>query len=159
MLILSMDQSSNLSGVSLWKEGNLQNTTLLKSDDPKHSYGRRLATQVHQLERWLDLELTPNEHIDLVLFELVKAPLVLTTVGAFCCVTHLQHCRLHPMHTFVASSSWKSWAKRKGATGPFREIKGVKALKEAGFDVDKHSITSEDIADSVMIYKAWEERQ
>ncbi len=160
MLVLSMDQSSNLSGVTLWENGVLRGWVLLKSLDPKHSYGRRLVAQVTQLTDWLSTQLQDHEKIDTVLFEQVKATLVITVVGAFCTSPYLQHCRLHPTQTFVAPTSWKSWAKRKGAfSQAFKDIKGVTALRETGFDVDTHGITSEDVADSCLIFKSWEERQ
>lgn len=59
---------------------------------------------------------------------------------------------------FVVTSTWKYWASRRGATGPSKDIKGVKALSEVGFPVEKYGIASDDVADSILIYLAWREK-
>lgn len=155
--VLSIDQASNCAGVSLWANGLLTATTTLNSDSPKDSFGKRLARQCEQLEDWLTTRVGKAE-IKVVLFEGVRSRLVLCTVGAFASVQQLRNCKIHPRHSFVESTSWKNWARKRGATGGFKEIKGVKALRETGWDFDKFPVDSCDIADSLMIYMCWRDR-
>lgn len=155
--ILAIDQASNCAGVSLWSHGQLVATTTLNSDSPKDALGKRLSRQVEQLKDWLDTRLGKAE-IKTLLFEGVRSRLVLVTVGAFVCVPQLRNCKIHQRHSFVESSSWKRWAQKRGATGKLGDIKGVQALREAGFDVEAHRIDSEDVADSVLIYLCWRDR-
>lgn len=148
--ILAIDQASNAAGVSLWRDGSLVATTVLKSDSPKDGFGKRLVAQIKQLDTFLDEHLT--EPLKLVLFEGVKSSHVLTTVGAFCCCKHLVDCKFSPRNNFVSALTWKRWARDRGATGKFGDIKGHKALTEVGW---KNAPASHDICDSIMIYLAW----
>lgn len=159
MYVLSIDQSSNCSGVSLWWYDDLVATCTLNSKSPKDTLGRRLAEQCRQLEGFLDYHLADGDEIDTVIFEGVKSKIVLIVVGAYCTVPQLQHCKVTERHSFIYSMSWKRYAQKLNATGKLGDIKGVKALREIGFDVDKYQITSDDIADSVLIYKTWESKQ
>jgi hypothetical protein len=154
--VLAVDEASNDAGVSLWKNGILVDTTVLWGHkDPV--YSRRLVFQVAQLGEFLAKHLRPDEKIGKVVFEGVKNRLVLVTVGAYLTCPYLD-AKLHQKYSFIESSSWKKWAQSKGATGPFKEIKGVKALTEAGWDCARMGIVSEDIADSILIYLTWRER-
>lgn len=152
--ILSIDQASNAAGVSLWHDGQLKAHTVLRSNSSSDSFARRLQTQVPQLTAFLDAHLPEKLKLTKVLFEGMKARLVLVTIGAFLTCPRLDN-KLHAQHSFVESSSWKKWAQQHGATGPFKEIKGVKALKEIGYPVDKLAIDSDDVADSILIYLTW----
>lgn len=158
--ILSIDQASNAAGVSLWYCGGFIEATTLYSNKSSDPIGRRLVAQIEQLDKWLEPRIDLDE-IKVVLFEGVKSRLVLTTVGAFCCSRFLQNCRLHPRHSFVESSSWKSWAKKKGAfkADPDDEIKGIKSLVQTGWDIVKYPLETDDEADSVMIYQTWRDKE
>lgn len=66
--------------------------------------------------------------------------------------------KLHPKFSFVESRSWKKYAADRGASGPIKDIKGLKALREIGFPVEQYGIESDDVADSILIYKTWVNR-
>ncbi len=157
-LILAVDQASNVAGASLWRNGELIAWRDLTSLSPKDPFGKRLVEQVRQLTQWLDAEIG-TEPIKTVLFEGVKSSMVMSTVGAFVCCPHLQGCKFHPRHSFTSALTWKKWLRDRGAEGPFKEIKGVKPLRELGWDFDKYPIESEDVADSVHIYRAWRDKK
>lgn len=157
--ILSVDQASNLAGASLWHNGVLIDTELLQSKKNTDPIATRLVTQVTQLTSWLDGILPEGEYIKDVVFEGVRSRIVLITVGAFLTCPHLRYCKVHPKRNFVESLLWKYYAKARGAEGPAKDIKGVKALREIGFPVDEHRILSDDIADSLLIYLTWRDRK
>lgn len=152
--VLSIDQASNSAGVSLWCNGVLQDVTVLDGGGPSDPFSRRLQNQVPQLTDFLDRNVTRNTKIQKVLFEGVRARLVLVTVGAFLTCPRLD-AKLHAKHTFIESSRWKMWAKNHGATGPFKEIKGTEALKEVGFQSTLWPKFQQDIADSILMYLTW----
>ena len=157
--VLSIDQASNQAGVSLWKSGQLVAVTVLKSRSKNDKMSRRLQDQVPQLTAFLDQHLPENETIKTLLFEGVRARLVLITVGAFLTCPRL-NASLSARGNFVESRQWKSWARMHGAhSQPFSEIKGVTALREIRELSEYHWIDQEDIADSVLIYKCWAGRK
>lgn len=143
-----------MAGVSLWYDGELIAHTVLLSQSADDKYSRRLQHQVPQLTDFLNKQLPKGLNIEKVIFEGMKNRLVLITVGAFLTCPRLD-AKLHQKFSFVESSSWKRWAKNKGATGLTKDVKGVKALREIGFPVDKHDIKSDDVADSVLMYLTW----
>lgn len=154
--ILSIDQASNAAGACLYIDGLYIASTTLRAIKSSHSIGKRLVAQVNQLDQWLAQ--FNIEQIKVVIFEGVRSRLVLTTVGAFCTSPYLQDCKLHPRHSFVESSSWKTWAKKRGAVSHDGEIKGIRALYETGWDAIKYPIESDDAADSILIYQTWRDR-
>ncbi len=151
---MSIDPASNLAGVSLWLNGRLTGTTVLKSNSSSDSYSRRLQTQVPQLTAFLASYLSEGECISKVIFEGVRARLVLVSVGAFLTCPYID-AKISPTSSFIESSTWKYYARANGARGDFADIKGVAALKEIGIPVEELGITSDDIADSILIYLAW----
>ena len=151
--ILVIDQASNCAGVSLWYNGNLTATTTLVSQSKNDSMARRLQHQVPQLTKFLCDVLPESATIAKILFEGVRARLVLITVGAFLTCPRI-NAKL-TMQSFIGSSSWKKWAKDHGALGPTADVKGVKALSEIGFPVQQHNIESDDVADSILMYLTW----
>lgn len=156
--VLSIDQASNAAGVTLWLDGELQAWVLLTSNSKKDPFALRVQTQVAQLEAWLSVQLPYEDQvIKQILFEGVRARLVLCTVGAFCTPKKIQ-APVTTAHSFIESTTWKVWARNRGATGPVKDIKGVKALREIGFPLDRYPITSEDIADSCLLYLCWRDR-
>lgn len=157
--ILSIDQASNIAGASLWYQGALIATTTLVSKSADDPFSRRVQHQVPQLTAFLQKHLKPGHLVETVVFEGVRARLVMLTVGSFL-TCPLICAKVSEKHSFVESSSWKKYAKERGATEPFtRDVKGCKALREIGFDLVKHGITSDDVADSVLIYMCWRDRQ
>lgn len=158
--VLSIDEASNLAGVSLWYNGQLRATTVLKSRRSTDALGARLIHQVSQLEPFLRQHVYEGDHVSTLLFEGVRARLVLVTVGAFLTCPLLAHLKVHPKHSFVESTTWKNWAKKRGATGLMKDIKGVRALLEIGFPTAPlgYELT-EDEADSILIYLAWRDRK
>lgn len=153
--VLVIDQASHCAGVSLWYNGVLKHTTELKSHSKTEPFSRRLQFQAEQLDVFLTQALPECACITKIVFEGVRSRLVLVTVGAFLTPKRI-NAKISPKASFVESTSWKKWAQRHGATGPISEIKGVKALGETGFPTD--GITSDDIADSIMMYQTWRER-
>lgn len=156
--VLSIDQASNAAGVSLWNTGQLTAHTVLRSTRAVDPLSVRLQTQLPQLTAFLNEHLPANGLISKVIFEGVKARLVMSTVGAFLVCPRIA-AKLHDKHTFVESRQWKKYAADRGAAGPFKDIKGVKALREIGFEVDRYGIDSDDVADSVLIYLTWRSRK
>lgn len=152
--VLSIDPASNTAGVSLWKDGELITTTELKSTSTKDSMGKRLRDQVDQLNTFLDALLPSGVLIKTVVLENVKSKLVMLVIGAYLSSPYID-ANISPSKSFVSPSSWKKYAQLRGGKGDFTKIKGVKALKEIGFPTDKYNITSDDIADSVLIYLTW----
>lgn len=152
--VLSIDQATNAAGVSLWKDGTLVDTTVLVSQSSTHSYARRIQYQVPQLTQFLMRHLLPNENVTKILFEGVRSVLVQMAAGAFM-MCPLIDAKLSPSDSFVHTTSWKMYAKQRGATGALKDIKGVKALIEIGFPVELLSKQSDDIADSILIYLSW----
>ena len=155
---LSIDQASNQAGVSLWSaDGVLLNTCVLASQSKKDPFSKRVTDQIVQLEAFLDTVLDPKEIITHVLFEGVRSRLVLVTVGAFMTCTRL-NAGLSAQHSFVESRTWKAWAKRHGAKAFISDVKGVESLLETGFNMPVGMPLTEDIADSIMMYLAWKEK-
>lgn len=152
--VLSIDQASKIAGVSLWYSGDLLATTELKVSGTE-KYSIRVQQQAKQLEAFLDLWVPLPFDIEKIVFENVRMKLVVITAGAFLTCPRIK-ARIHESESFIPSMSWKKWAKDRGATGPFKDIKGVKALYESGWTgVD---ITSDDIADSCLIYMTWRDK-
>lgn len=155
--VLSIDQASKCAGVSLWYNGALQaTTTLVAHTDTK--YSRRVQQQAEQLNKFLDTQLPATINIEKIVFESVRMKLVIITVGAFLTCPRID-AKMHETASFIPSMSWKKWALDRGATGPFKEIKGVRALKEAGYPVDEVNPLNDDIADSIMMYQVWKNRR
>jgi hypothetical protein len=155
--ILVIDQASNAAGVSLWFNGELRGVTTLLSKSPKDPMSRRLQHQVTQLDSFLNAHLPVDALITKILFEGVRSRLVLVTVGAFLTCGRI-HAKMSPTASFVESSTWKAWARRHGAQGEIATIKGIKALREVGFPIERYSITTDDESDSCLMYMAWKER-
>lgn len=155
--VLCIDQGSNLAGVTLWQKDGFRSpskllaSALLKAD-PKAKYTTRIQQLVPQLTEFL----ADKPRVELLLFENVRPKLVLVTVGAFLTCPHLD-LSLTEYNSFVSSSTWKTWARERGATGPYTKIKGRKALGETGFDMSTIP-DSDDVADSVMMFLAWEQK-
>lgn len=155
--VLSIDQASNAAGVSLWQTGRLIAHTVLKSRKAADPLSVRLQCQVPQLTTFLNQNVPGDGCVTKIIFEGVKARIVMVTVGAFLMSPRIA-VKLHQRHTFVESRQWKKFAADRGATGPFKDIKGLRALREIGFPVDDHGIDSDDVADSILIYLTWRER-
>ncbi len=155
--VLSIDQASNAAGVSLWLDGELQATTVLVSKDKNDPFSRRIQYQLEQLNTFIDLHVPADVVLDKVLFEGVRSRLVNIVIGAFLCCPRID-AKISEKKNFIESSSWKNWARARGAQGPFTEIKGVKSLRECGWDLVKYPVTSDDVADSIFIYMTWRDR-
>lgn len=153
--VLSIDQASNSAGCSLWLNGELQATINLLSDHKNDPFPLRMRRMVDTLDSWLSVQLpSSDQQVNKILFEGVRSRLVLCTVGAFCLPGKIQS-HVKERDNFVESTRWKVWARKNGALGPLKDIKGVQALKEVGFPVEKYSISSDDVADSILIYLTW----
>lgn len=151
--VLSVDQASNAAGVSLWFNRGLVAHTVLKSGSSKDTFSRRVQAQARALKVFLDEHLPAGVAINTVLFESVKSRIIIAVIGSVL-VNERIDATLSPK-TMIPSMSWKKFAQRLGATGPLKDIKGVPALREIGFDVDGHGIDSHDVADSALIFLTW----
>jgi hypothetical protein len=155
--VLSVDQASNVAGVSLWYDGTLQATTTLVSKRAGDPFSRRIQYQLEQLNTFIDVHVPADIILDKVIFEGVRSRLVMIVAGAFLTCPRID-AKITESYNFVESSSWKNWARARGAKGDFKSIKGVPALQQCGWDFDKYPITSEDVADSILMYLCWKDR-
>lgn len=155
--VLAVDPASKVAGVSLWYNDAFVAQTMLVASG-KNSLSARLRELVAQLNGFLDRWLPAGTVIRQVIFEGVRSRIVTATVGAFMTCPRID-ATLSQSRNFVESFSWKGYGRRHGALGPLKDIKGVRALRDIRFPVDEHGIDSDDVADSVLIYLAWRERQ
>jgi hypothetical protein len=150
--VLSIDPATNLAGVSLWHNGVLVAWRVLDTANKKASVSWRLRQLVTLLDGFL------NDHCDDSLSQVIaentpRAPYVTMALGAI--LTHPRiTCKFKNSH-WIGSTTWKKYAKSLGAQGHLRTIKGVQALKETGWDFEKYPVDSDDVADSILIYRAW----
>ena len=149
--ILSIDQASIKAGVSLWKDGELIAFTDLNGGGKKVPMSKRLHKQRVELDTFLEQHCKGT--VSTVLFEDVKGKFVQMICGAYLTAGKIC-CKIGKDH-LVHTRTWKSWAQRQGALGPVRDIKGVRALREIGWDFSRWAVESDDVADSLMIYMAW----
>lgn len=153
--VLSIDPASNLCGVSLWKNGSYYTSTVLKSRNSRDPFSIRMQTICTDLATFLDLHIK-DEKIETVVSESVRSRLVSLCLGSIIVSPYIV-ANIKPNETFIVPSQWKAYCKRHGATGPTKDIKGVKALIEIGWDMKKHPVMSQDEADSILIYLTWKE--
>lgn len=152
--VLSIDQASNSAGVSLWYNSDLIAVTTLNSVSKSQKLSRRLQTQVEQLTQFLLMHLPKSTVIKQVIFEDVRSKYVVLTIGAFLCCPFMDVALTKS--SFVASRSWKSWARIHGAhSQDFANIKGFVALREIKELEKYHWINQEDVADSVLMFFTW----
>lgn len=155
--VLSIDQASNCAGVSLWghdEQDTLIAFTELLSNSSKDPLPVRLVTQREQLRAFL--QFYSEYPVDHVVCESVKSKMVMVVIGALLAIPEIK-CKVTPAD-WVPSLSWKKWARDRGASGPFHDIKGMKALRECTYG-ETYLFDSDDIADSVLIYKTWKLRR
>lgn len=158
---MCIDPASNQCGITLWEysseEYRLVASRTLNSLSSKQPFSQRLLTIRSQLDSFLEENGFSEENpITFVVCEGVRSRLVQLSLGAFLALPAV--CvRLHPKHNFVEATSWKALARSRGASGPLKDIKGKKALKEIGWSSDIE-ISSDDEADSVLIFLTWEAR-
>lgn len=151
---LSVDPASNMCGVSLWQGKTYIASCLLRSRSDKSPISQRLREIVSQLGDFLQVHLPEARSVDNVVFEGVRSRMVHLASGAILTSPRL-NVKVSPKGSFVEAMSWKYWAKRKGATGPAKDVKGLVALAETGWPVEILPEPSDDIADSILIYLCW----
>lgn len=157
--VLSIDQASNAAGVALFWNGQLVDSTVLVSQSLTDPFSRRVQHQVPQLTAFLSKHLKPGQVVEKVIFEAVRARLVMVTVGAFLTCPYIA-AKLNEKQSFVESSTWKRWAREHGAKEEFfKDIKGCSALRDTGFDMKKHGIVSDDVSDAILQFYAWRDRK
>lgn len=152
--VLSIDPASNSCGVSLWKSNTYLSSAVLKSNHSRDPFSIRVRCIVTGLDRFLGDQLAPGEEITTVVSEGVRSRLVHLAFGAILTSQYIR-ANVSPKTTFIEPQQWKKYARALGATGDFKDIKGVKALQEAGWDMKNHPIDSDDVADSILIYQTW----
>lgn len=160
---MCIDPASNECGVTLWylnpekAQYEILASKTLSSLSSKQPYSQRLLTIRNQLGSFLEENgFSEESPISFVVCEGVRSRLVQVSLGAFLALSSI--CvRLHPQHSFIEATSWKAFARSKGATGPLKDIKGLKALEEIGWKSDVE-IKTDDEADSVLIFLTWETR-
>lgn len=154
--VLSVDPASNSAGVSLWNDGKLIAFETLNSYSKFDSISNRLKAQNFQLTHFLRTNgFSDQNKIKKVIFEGVRSRIVTVTIGAYIVCPFID-AKLNT-DSFIESSSWKYHAKNRGAKGVVKDIKGIQALKDINFPVEK--LTSDDVADSILIYLTWVHRR
>lgn len=153
--VVSVDPASNKCGIALWKDGSLVDWVVLESRSPRDPFSVRLQSISLQFEMFLRGHLGEHEKIHTVICEGVRSVLVQICVGALLVSPYVEAAMSSTKH-FVHSTSWKKWAQNRGATGPLKDIKGVRALRETGKDF---GVTADDAADAVLIYLTWRDRK
>jgi hypothetical protein len=156
--ILTIDQASNAAGVALWYDGILKATETIKSARASDPISDRLRHQMVELEYFLNKYIPEGDAIRNVIFEGVRSRIVLVTVGAFLLSRRIR-AHISPTKNFVETRTWKNWGKRHGATGPVKDVKGIRSLKETCPELfEKYNIKTDDEADAIFIYMAWRTR-
>ena len=154
MYSLSIDPATHCAGVSLFKNNELVSWTILTSNHSRDNLTDRMKAQVTQLEEFLQLNLPKGEMVGRIIMEDVRSKLLILSAGAYLTCPYIDAKVAYPYH-FISPSKWKSWARRRGASGNSKEIKGLAALRMIKWDFDKYPIMSDDVADSVMQYYCW----
>lgn len=150
---ISVDPASNLCGVSLWHNGVYIASAVLTSNSNRDPFSVRVQTIVRQLNQFLG-PILGEAKVETVVCEGVRSRIVQLCLGSLLTSKYIV-AHIGAKSSFVESSQWKNWCKKHGAEGDFKTIKGVKALKQVGWDFEKHPIDSDDIADSILIYLTW----
>lgn len=153
--VLSVDPASNKCGVSLWKNGIYIDSCLLSSISSSDPISRRMQDILLQFEIFLAGNMAAGDEINTIVTEGVRSRIVGVCIGSFLVCKTIQ-ANLYSKGSFVEPQQWKKWAKMRGASGDV--IKGVKALSEAGWDMKKFPVESDDVADSILIYLCWRDR-
>lgn len=152
---LSVDPASRLCGVSLYR--NKEYIASISLESNLKTWSKRTADMRAQLQKFVSEHLPKGETITRAVMELVPKicePSIQMAGGAILS---------DPLYNFdisrkylVSPSTWKAYAKRKGSKE--KDPKGVSALRAIGFPVDKFKIISDDVADSILIFLAWAEK-
>jgi len=142
-------------GVSLWADKTYVSSVLLESK--LKTWTARTADMRIQLKVFVEAYLPVGEKITRAVMELVPKicePSIQMAGGA---VLSDPAFSLDVTRKFLVSpSTWKAYVRRKGSKE--KDPKGVSALRAINFPVDAYGITSEDVADSIMIFLAWVEK-
>lgn len=159
--VLFIDQASNAAGIALVKDGELVATETICSTRSSDVISQRLQDQIPRLTDFLNKYVPYGLTVDRVVFEGVRARLVLISVGAFLMCPRIKT-RLSPTDSFVETGRWKGWAKRQGATGPLKDVKGIRSLKEVRPDLfgkdSGFNIKTDDEADACFMWLTYKER-
>lgn len=155
---LFIDQASNAAGVALTLDGELLGTETIRSLRSTDVISARLQHQIPLLTDFINKYVPRHRDINRVVFEGVRARLVLISVGAFLMCPRIK-ARLSPTDSFVETGSWKNWAKKQGATGKTKDIKGLRSLREIRPELfNRYKIKTDDEADSVMMWLTFKDR-
>ena len=149
--VLSIDPGTAFCGAALWRDGKLIATKTLTSEGYSVTVSERLRAISAQLKAFLHLY---EAHVTCVITEnpphtLLKATLgaILVTEGVF---------SMFNDSSCLSPAEWKSWAKKRGASGEFGLIKGAAALSSTGFPVPPGA--SDDVCDAIMVYLAFRDK-
>jgi hypothetical protein len=153
--ILAVDPASNNCGVSLWKDGAFCASRLLQSHHYTDPFSVRMQTILNGLESFLIVEMPPEAKVHTIITEGVRSRMLQTCIGSLI-VSKYIYADLSPKTSFVEPQQWKSWAKKHGANCD--PIKGIPALRGVGWDMKKFPVTSDDEADSILLYLTWRDR-
>lgn len=149
---LSIDPASRKAGVSLWFGDVYIASEALSSS--LVTWSERANDLRIKLQAFISRYVPKNEFITLVVIELVPKivePSVQLIAGA---IIAEERYKVNPTRKcFVSPSSWKAFARKNGCKE--KDPKGVSALKDIGWDFDINPVTSDDVADSILIYLTW----
>lgn len=141
-LTLSVDSGSNHMGLSLWDGIEFLRSGTVHAGKPTDPYSKRMKDIRAGFNAWL----AEDGPITTVVSENIRLQLITIPLG----IVFLHASTVAPFKTChaISPSSWKKWAQLHGATGKFKDIKGLKALSEVGWP---HPCHSDDEADSILI--------
>lgn len=151
----SIDPASRLCGASLFDGLTLIGGQCLTSS--QKTWSARAAEMRAQMKEFVLATLPKGTTVTRATIELVPKivePSIQLIAGAILAdpIFDLNITRKQ----FVSPSSWKAWARRHGALD--KDPKGVVSLRQTGFPVEQYQIVSDDVADSIMIFLAWNEK-
>lgn len=148
--VLSLDPGTNLCGVALWRNGRLVASRVLKSYNTLDNVSDRLRAIADQLNDFLNLY---EAHVTCIITENPPDTLLRAAIGIIL-ISPRVHTYFSDRFT-LGVMEWKKWAANNGATGPFKDIKGVRALGETGFAPLPET---DDEADAIMVYLAYRDK-
>ena len=148
-MYLSVDPASNKVGVALWsKELNLLSVKALTAPAGE-PFTVRLSYLRNEMSKWLKGVVVTE-----VVTENVRSSLVMVSIGALIAVPEIRAI-LRPK-SFVSPTSWKAYAKRNGAQGPLKDIKGLRALDDMEFPYPENC--TDDCADAILLFLTYKSK-
>ena len=155
--ILSIDPASLKCGASLRHNGQLIGWAKIDGGKKSTPMSEKMRRQAAQIDLFLNEHIPEGEFVHTVVFELTDNMVLNVSMGPWFSAAQVRVPIIKKTH-YIRPSVWKKWAQAQGAEPPSARIKGLKALREIGWDFNTYPIDCDDVADSVLIYMAWAAR-